>query len=408
MRKYLDNKLFLVLLILPFFNPTAFKFIPGLTALYQAVQYWKLLAILVIAFIYISNYRFSKIIRAIIVFEAVLLISSLINGVSLTEPFLNALLAIGISMLTEMAIKINFDKFRNTYFTLSLIAIVLNFILCLIYPNGLPAATLYDNKSNPMYLLTIDNGMIKELLPLLVFAYYPYCKGACRNNSGDNKKLIFFICCIISLWTLSIVASATGLIVCIFFVLVSLIFMLLPDKKLPVKFILSLMALFMLFVVVIGSNFAVMDTLMGLFGRSGTFTGRTTLWRLAVDKILRKPLLGYGYTSGNIAIWGGFYSSHNLFLEVTIQGGIVLLAAFLYLIRTAFKNLKKSATPYFNIIALGLISYLIVGLMETGIDTFFYVLLIMAFNPVLTDKKEALVADRLVATGDSSQIMELK
>ena len=387
MRKYIENKLFLLFLILPFFNPTAFKFIPGLTILYQVVQYWKLLAILIIAFIYIFNFRCSKIIIAIIVFEALSLFSTLINGVSLIEPLQNALLAVGMSMLTEMAIKINFKNFRNIYFSISLVVVLINLIVCIIYPHGLPAATLYVSSKNPIYFIAIDNGIIKELLPLLVFAFYPYCEGKHLNNNSINKKLIFFFCCIISLWTMSIVDSATGLSVCVFFIVLSLLFMLLPNKRLPVKLIIFIIALFMIVIVVLGSNSRLKDAIMSWIGREGSFTGRTVLWRLAMQEIIEKPLFGYGYTGGNIATWGGLYSSHNLFLEITIHGGIVMLLAFLFLIGIAFKKLKRSETPYFNVIALGIISYLIVGLMEVGINVFFYALLVMAFNPVFADNK---------------------
>ena len=396
MRKYLNNKGFLFLLIIPFFNPTAFKYIPTLSKFYEVIQYWKLLDVLVIVLLYVYCCKFSKIITSIVFFEAVAIFTSIINGVYVQAPFTNALLAIGMSMLTEMAVKCNFEKFRKVYFTICFIAVLANFVLCLIYPAGLPMATLYNNKSNPVYLLSIDNGMIKALIPLLAFGFYPNCKNAYKKKRVTNSLILYLICCIIALCTLGIVASATGKLVGILFVILSVLFLLFPYKRLPNKLILCLIAAFMVIIVILGSSFDIIEKMMALLGRTGTFTGRTTLWRLAVQKILKRPLFGYGYTSGNIAIWGGYFSSHNMFLEIIIHGGLVLLFIFLYILRIAFKILKSVATPYHNIISLAIVSYLIVGLMETGLNEFLFVLLVLAFNSAVTYPRREIIVSHKV------------
>ena len=75
--------------------------------------------------------------------------------------------------------------------------------------------------------------------------------------------------------------------------------------------------------------------MLGLIGKDTTLTGRTTLWNVVVEFIRERPLGGWGYR----AMWNlddptttladkltggwGVTSSHNAFLEITLQLGLV-------------------------------------------------------------------------------------
>jgi len=100
----------------------------------------------------------------------------------------------------------------------------------------------------------------------------------------------------------------------------------------------------MLLVTVIGIlvtfNLGTDDLFTFLFG-DPTFTGRTTIWQFVWSYVVNRPLIGYGF--------GGFWSignsspvqqsgvwwmkdiinqSHDLYLDILVQGGIVALALF--------------------------------------------------------------------------------
>lgn len=80
----------------------------------------------------------------------------------------------------------------------------------------------------------------------------------------------------------------------------------------------------------------------GVLHKSITFTGRNLLWQEALQLINNNPYIGYGRVSTNyISIWGGKYSSHNIILELLLQGGIVALIPFLVIIFKAIKMLNK-------------------------------------------------------------------
>ena len=117
----------------------------------------------------------------------------------------------------------------------------------------------------------------------------------------------------------------------------------------------------------------------GMLGRSATFTGRSSLWRIALDKIAKRPLIGYGYTAGNIKIWGGMYSSHNMFLEIILQGGLISMLLFLLMTWTGIKRNSKATMQLSNTIFMAVFCFMLKGLMEVSIPVFYYILITMAY-----------------------------
>jgi exopolysaccharide production protein ExoQ len=80
------------------------------------------------------------------------------------------------------------------------------------------------------------------------------------------------------------------------------------------------------------------ERMLGLVGKDTTLSGRTTLWSVVAEFIRERPVLGWGYR----AMWNlddptttladkltggwGVTSSHNAFLEITLQLGLVGVA----------------------------------------------------------------------------------
>lgn len=89
--------------------------------------------------------------------------------------------------------------------------------------------------------------------------------------------------------------------------------------------------------------------LAGFLGRDLTLTGRTSIWAILWQSVLKQPLLGYGYS----AFWTGmngesgqlfmtlhwmFSYAHNGFLEVLLQIGLIGLAGVLLMFLQAAAN----------------------------------------------------------------------
>jgi len=113
----------------------------------------------------------------------------------------------------------------------------------------------------------------------------------------------------------------------------------------------------------------IIDFLFGLLGRSPTLTGRTELWEGLLGAVLRKPLLGYGYS----AFWGGesyltgrifanagwhTQSAHNGLLGIALNLGLLGVVLFISTVGRSFIYGIKLAFMGINLISLSLLSIL--------------------------------------------------
>lgn len=151
------------------------------------------------------------------------------------------------------------------------------------------------------------------------------------------------------------------------------------------------------------------------FGKDPTFTGRTLIWQILIDKVNDKnPLLGYGY-NGFWQVWRGSDSpsynlkpdplgdyvaphAHNGFVEVFVQIGYLGLAIYMLLfIYVIFKAAKKafSERGIEQRLPLLLVTFLIfsnigetsrLGMIGPNFDLFVLVVLYVKQNNQLSQK----------------------
>lgn len=108
-----------------------------------------------------------------------------------------------------------------------------------------------------------------------------------------------------------------------------------------------------------------------------TLSTRTYIWASAIANILKKPVFGYGTTSGGrleINRYSIGFSkitafSHNVFLEILIQGGIVAMVFFVLIYIGASRSLKKDkeGTDLKVILSISVFSLLLMQFSEFAI-----------------------------------------
>lgn len=109
-----------------------------------------------------------------------------------------------------------------------------------------------------------------------------------------------------------------------------------------------------------------------------TLSSRTYIWGSALANILKKPIFGYGTISGgrldinsySIGLNRYTFFSHNVFLEVLLQGGIVAMVFFVFLYIAASWSMtktKRTETEYKNLIFISLFSILLMQFSEFAI-----------------------------------------
>ncbi len=139
--------------------------------------------------------------------------------------------------------------------------------------------------------------------------------------------------------------SATAILLCTTFTASAVLYLIWNRDRLLAMvagLILLLTAFLAVFVLVINPEFA-----LGLLGKDASLTGRTELWQGVVRLIGDRPILGYGYRS----MWSagdsyrvlmdeltggwGVTSSHNAFLEITLELGLLGMTVILLIIAAA-------------------------------------------------------------------------
>lgn len=104
-----------------------------------------------------------------------------------------------------------------------------------------------------------------------------------------------------------------------------------------------------------------LESLLALFGKELTLTGRTALWHHLFQSIVKRPFTGFGYMafwqglhgeSGNIwrlMKWPGIMYAENGIIELCLDlgfiGVVMFVAVFARAIRDAVYCMKRNATP---------------------------------------------------------------
>lgn len=139
----------------------------------------------------------------------------------------------------------------------------------------------------------------------------------------------------------------------------------------------------------------VFSIITDIFEKDLTFTGRTIFWSYLTGEIMNKPVLGYGFGTywimGSEHIYRLFVAeslvmntSHNGFIDLTLQLGLAGLTIFVFTVGSYF---KKALSLHNNIAILALIAILVSNVTETTFlgtriitITYFYFYLSVTFS----------------------------
>src|SRR5699024_1090176 len=72
------------------------------------------------------------------------------------------------------------------------------------------------------------------------------------------------------------------------------------------------------------------------------FSGRNRLWEVAFKYIRKSPIFGYGLDNGLMSLAGIEQSTHNTYIHILLQGGIVGLFIFFMFMYTIWQEYFRS------------------------------------------------------------------
>lgn len=141
-----------------------------------------------------------------------------------------------------------------------------------------------------------------------------------------------------------------------------------------------------------------MNSLFALFGKSSDLNYRTYIWDSALSKIKESPIsfiFGHGVTE--LGEWASFegrrWQAHDQFLQVTLDGGILALACFILMVTLAIRYclLKRTDKKMYACVAL-FISYVVVMITEiySYYPQFFVILAMLANAEYLRNDEQSM------------------
>lgn len=318
-----------------------------------------------------KNFNIAQILS--FVFFLAMIITTLINNGSFMQAFRTVFIE-ALSTLYLIHCLTQDGKWTiKILANVSLLLMTINYILFVFFPDGFGIyisgyATGPDSRLN---FLGKDNNLIFFSLFALVMILL-----------ADIKQYKKIYAVIIVAVTMTSVWSGTGMIGC---TLVVLYILLVKDKRIDKFFkwqtlsVLNIAAFISIVLLRVQDRFAFI--IVDILGKDLTFTGRTSLWDLALYYISKKPVFGYGITDKFLVMQSGTaYSPHNLFLQILLTGGVFTFSLFVIYYLVSVSKLNHKIYGSSNLIAVVLSIYLIVSLTESTLNMqYLYWLLALAF-----------------------------
>lgn len=280
-------------------------------------------------------------------FNLILVLSTFINKGEITESIKHAVTVLIICLILIDVIDNNIKKisYMHAIRDLTLFFFVINLLMIKLYPTGIPSLT-YDPKF-PNFLYGNVNSTIKHILP-----------GMCCSSLIDfrtNKKVSFnTLIFIFGIFYQAIFVyfTATAVINCLF--ILGWIYIFCFSNKYSIRnvYLISITLIFIIEIMLV-SRLKSVSLISNMLGKDFTFSGRIYLWDNVMNLITKKIFIGYGVMDDSLVVFliGNFYGSHNYFLDLLFQRGIIgLLFLLIIMIFPLLTKVDLKNDKYINLL----------------------------------------------------------
>lgn len=204
-------------------------------------------------------------------------------------------------------------------------------------------------------------------LNFCIFIFLYYFSIIKKINYKEKYKAIVFI--LISLLLVLLSKSSTGVVTIALFIPLLLI---LKWKKIS-KIILKVSIVFAMLLPLMNITSTFINKLMvGVFGKTLTFSGRKYIWNYALEKLANNPIKGNGFNSTEYLLKGKVIPiyervashTHNGFLELFLQTGFIGLFLLISIIITTYKYTFKLNKYEANLVRAYIVIFVVFNFME--------------------------------------------
>lgn len=382
MKEIYKNKYFLFLMLLFFFKPICFQYYSSLQWLENLFVYGKIfVATLVIVQSLLSMFPKLKIDRflcSVFIFCCWMLIITVLFKGNIFRMFIDFVSVFVLVLTVVNAINVDAILFCRIFKRLVLFFLFLQFFSEIVYPNGMPADLYHNNETNPIYFMTIDNGITGlVILGLLLVTIEKKI-----YIDSYKRRWKYFLDVSICVATALFSGSTTARLCTIGMLLFICILQSKNNIFFEKKWMWISMYISLFVMIVFGENSYIYELIMTLTGKSG-YTGRTYLWSISIKTIVESPIIGYGRLNHDyLSVWGGYFSSHNTILEILLQGGIVALILWSFMVYEGLRNVKKINDGFSKRLLLCALFIILIALLfeATIYSVYFFSILAMLYG----------------------------
>lgn len=324
-----------------------------------------------------KDYKPSGFLLFIVIEEFILLLASILNPEAnkIIQVLLdNILLVIPFIAGLDYMFQKKPVKLIGVLLFINEILLYGNLITMVLNPNGLYNIVIGNTRK--YYLLGQQNQTIIYIMLGLVTSLL-YSQYVTKKRFSIRTIMLI----VTSIYMEISFKSAAGLVGLLIFMG---IFLLTELKHLNINLrwgLISSAVIFLIFVVFQRQEMFA-GIIVNILHRDITVSTRTTIWAKAMLYIERRPFLGYGVESSDIAILRfGYVTPHNRWLYMMYRGGFMLLLAFVVMVIKSSQKLSALKFERASVYLTGALFALMLQMQFESYDTIiFYILFIMSFH----------------------------
>lgn len=279
------------------------------------------------------------------------------------------------------------DRLRGLLplYWLCVLYIIINFATIILFPNGLFQSNLGSSVERANWLLGSKNNQSPFLI-MAVLMILLFMKKSFRNRLMNEAMVVIaaISICITGENKIELMGgSSSGIIAIAFLCTISLFLVFkkdIPFTEIKFRWIFSIFLILYLIIILGVTLPFILKIIEVVLHKDMTFSNRTLIWQQVIYYIIQKPLTGFGeipvFFPVKLASWiSGTTYVYNMLLKYILDFGFIGLALFVL----PFFKLPKYQNSKYQIMVIGICSYLIIGFMNE-ID-FSYIM----FFPILIE-----------------------
>ncbi len=339
-------------------------------------------AVFVFYTLFIRYYKPSKFAYTIAAYYIYIVINTFLNKSGDIHSIISSAKVVFMVGFIDYMFAKRMHKAVDILFYIIFIYVLIDFFSVMLFPDGLYKIKIewnqWSSSDFAQWIFGNKNNHEFWFITLLMLAYIRY-----YLLDTKIRKYLLILIAAINIITPLVLHSSTSLTVSV--IAVSGIYLSHVKSKIKIRiepYIVLAVYAVVTMLIVLGSVSFLAPVVKGLFSKDLTFSNRTSAWETVLTLIPQKPIFGFGDLSNADAISTlgskAFVNSHNQWLEIFWQGGLVLFLITVFLINIVIRKLKKCLNiDFVNTLIIILTAYFIEMIFEVGLGN------VVAWCPLL-------------------------